>query len=395
KVLFTASYKGKVVGRGEAGISFGQATTQLKVDEVHLWAPFAPEIYDLKLELADKNGKIVDTVESYFALRDVSLTKKALTINNKPVFMRTILDQGFHRDGIYTAPSDDVLRRDIEMMMELGFNGARFHRRVFEERSLYWADMLGYIIWGEYSSLPYMGGPESLYDLMPEWIEFVKQYYNHPSVIGWMCFNETYHKIELDLELERMFYNLTKTLDPYRPVIEASGGVHVKTDMYDVHEYCQKPETMEKALAPMLEDPNYRHVAMSNYRGDAPGYEKKDKYEGQPYWLSEVGGTFFPTPDEEDAPGWGYGKPPADEEEFIQRYEGRITVMLNHPRICGFCYTQLTDVEQEQNGIYSYNRKPKFSKESYERIRKANLQIAAIEKEDLLSFEKESKQRKL
>jgi hypothetical protein len=132
----------------------------------------------------------------------------------------------------------------------------------------------------------------------------------------------------------------------------------------------------------MRNDPTAHHVAMGNYRGDAPGYEKKDIYEGQPYWLSEVGGTFFPSPDEDAKRGWGYGKPPADEEEFIRRYEGKTRVMLEHPRICGFCYTQLTDIEQEQNGLFSYGRKPKFSPEGYERIKKANLQIAAIEKED-------------
>ncbi len=251
KVLLTATYKDKKVCVGEAKFSFGQANAQLKVDEIHLWNPGAPEIYDLKLELIDEEEQVIDKVETYFALRDVSLTKTALTINGKPVFMRTILDQGFHKEGIYTAPHDDVLRRDIEMAMELGFNGARFHRRVFEERSLYWADMLGYIVWGEYSSIPYMGGPQSLYDFLPQWLDFVKQYYNHPSVIGWMCFNETYHRVELDLELEKMFYDLTKILDPHRPVIEASGGVHVKTDMYDVHEYCQQPATMAKALESM------------------------------------------------------------------------------------------------------------------------------------------------
>ena len=380
-VRLTASYKNKVVGRGKTSLAFAQGFCQISMDEIHLWNPGAPEIYDLKLELLDQDGKILDTVETYFALRDISLTKTALTVNEKPVFMRTVLDQGFHPDGIYTAPHDDVLRRDIEMAMELGFNGARFHRRVFEERSLYWADMLGYMVWGEYSSIPYMGGAQSLYDLLPEWLEFVQQYYNHPCILGWMCFNETYHAIQLDLELEKMFYDLTKRLDPYRPVIEASGGVHVKTDMYDVHEYCQLPATMARVLEEMRTDPNAHHVAMTTYRGDAPDYEKKDKYEGQPYWISEMGGTFFPSPDEGTKTGWGYGKPPADEEDFITRYEGRIKVMLEHPRICGFCYTQLTDIEQEQNGLFSYRRSPKFSPETYERIKKANLQIAEIEKD--------------
>ncbi len=378
KVRLTAKYNGKVTATGEANVSFGQAATQLKVDEIHLWNPGAPEIYDLTLELVDKDGNVLDTVESYFALRDVSLTKTALTINGKVVYMRTILDQGFHPDGVYTAPSDDVLRRDIEMAMEIGFNGARFHRRVFEDRSLYWADMLGYIIWAEYSSIPNMGGPGGLYDLLPEWMEFVKQYYNHPCVIGWMCFNETYSRWELDLEIERMFYEITKTLDPYRPVIDSSGGIHNKTDMFDVHEYYQDPKQIEELLAPMLDDPMAFHSTSLRYHGTAP--TRKENYEGQPYWLSEVGGAFFKASNEKNENGWGYGKNPANEDEFAERYEGLITVMMQHPRVCGFCYTQLTDIEQEQNGIFAYDRSPKFSQHVYDRIKKANEQIAAIEK---------------
>ncbi len=380
KVRFSASYMGKPMCKAEANISFGQATTCLKMEDIHLWNPGAPELYDLTLELVDADGKtVVDTVESYFALRDVSLTKKALTINGKVIYMRTILDQGFHPDGVYTAPSDDVLRRDIEMAMEIGFNGARFHRRVFEERSLYWADKLGYIVWAEYSSIPNMGGPGGVYDLLPEWLEFVKQYYNHPCIIGWMCFNETYSRWELDLEIERMFYSLTKTLDPHRPVIDSSGGIHYKTDMFDVHEYYQNPEDIEKLLEPMLTDPMAFHSTSLRYHGTAP--TRKENYEGQPYWLSEVGGAFYKASNESNENGWGYGKNPANEDEFAERYEGLIKVMMDHPRVCGFCYTQLTDVEQEQNGIFAYDRTHKFSQKVYDRIREANLRIAAVEKE--------------
>lgn len=229
-VKIVAKYKNKTVGETKVNISYNQATAQMKMDEIHLWNPGAPEIYDMSIELiASDTNEVIDTVESYFALRDISLSDQALTINGQPVFMRMLLDQGFHPDGIYTAPTDEALKHDIELSMSLGFNGARFHYRVFEDRSLYWADKMGYLVWGEHS-IADLSGPQGFCDFLPEWIETVNQYYNHPSVIGWICSNETYHRMVLDLDVERNLYHITKTMDPYRPVIEASGGVHCETE---------------------------------------------------------------------------------------------------------------------------------------------------------------------
>lgn len=378
-VKLTAYYNDRCVGSGEAEISYDKASLRLSVDEVHLWYPLKPELYDLKVELTDREtAKVKDTVLSYFALRDVSLTKNALAINGKPVFMRTILDQGFHPDGVYTAPDDKDLKRDIELAISLGFNGARFHKRVFEDRSLYWADKLGYLVWGEHAStsnIQVMGGSERLYSFLPEWLETVEQYYNHPSVIGWMCFNETYHFWDVDLGIQKVFYSVTKQLDPFRPVIDASGGIHYDTDMFDVHDYEQDPQKLKEYLAVMTADPATFHSPIPRYRGNAPA--RDEEYKGQPYWVSELGGTFWNP--KSDKNGWGYGNAPKCEEEFAERYENTVKVLAEHPRICGFCYTQLTDIEQEQNGLYFYDRTPKFSKKIYERILKANKITAEIE----------------
>ncbi len=378
KVKITAKYKDKIVGISESCISFGQSTIHLGVDEIHLWNPGKPEIYDITIELFDGDtNKIIDTVDSYFALRDVELNDRALVVNGRPTYMRMVLDQGFHPDGVYTAPTDEVLKRDIKLSMSLGFNGARFHYRVFEDRSLYWADQMGYLVWGGHS-IRDLSGPQGFCDFLPEWLELVNQYYNHPSVIGWICSNETYHRMELDLDVERNLYRITKMLDPHRPVIEASGGVHCETDMYDVHEYVQEPNKLFEYLKPMIHDENSFHCPISRYRRhNVPARE--EVYAGQPYWISECGGTFWNPKNQEK--GWGYGNSPTTEEEFIQRYEGLIKVMCEHPRVCGFCWTQLTDIEQEQNGLFYYDRTPKFSKESYERIRDANQQVAYIEKQ--------------
>lgn len=375
----TARYDGRIVGHTESHIAGSMASARITVDELHLWNPGSPEIYDLTLELLDSGtGAVIDTVESYFALRDVSLTDRALTINGKPVFMRLILDQGFNPDGIYTAPSDEFLKRDIELSMELGFNGARLHQRVFEERTLYWADMLGYIVWGEHAGGFDLGSANALEYFLPEWMDTIRRDFNHPSIVGWCCLNETYHCMTLDEEVHRILYRVTKSLDPYRPVIDASGGMHYDTDMFDIHDYEQDPEKLAAYLAPMRENDRVFHSPIGRYRGPAP--KRPDLYQGQPYWVSEYGGTFWNPHLAKDADGWGYGDGPKTEEDFAKRYEELTHVLLSHPRVCGFCYTQLTDIEQEQNGLYFYDRTRKLPDWVYDRIRTANTAAAAVEK---------------
>lgn len=373
-VRLKALYHGEPMGEAEAHVTGSTAGMQVLLKEAHLWAPGVPELYDFTVELVPPTGR-PDRAEGYFGLRSVELSERALCINGSPVFMRTVLDQGFHPKGIYTFPSDDAIRRDIELCMDLGFNGARLHQRVFEDRALYWADHLGYLVWSEYASGGDLGSAQGLEDFLPEWAQVLEAEYNHPAIIGWCAFNETYHEAALDPEVHRMTYAATKVLDPTRPVIDASGGVHFDTDMFDVHDYEQDPAAFAAYFEPMKDDPGFAHDPVPRYRGRAPEYF--NAYKGQPYWVSEYGGTFW-NPDIEG--GWGYGDTPGSEEEFAARYEGLTAVLLRHERICGFCYTQLTDIEQEQNGLYRYDRSRKHPDWVYDRIRKANLEIAAVEK---------------
>ena len=169
---------------------------------------------------------------------------------------------------------------------------------------------------------------------------------------------------------QKVFYEVTKEMDRTRPVIDASGGVHYVTDMYDIHDYEQDPEKLKERFDKMLEDPNFVPNPIHQEQ------LKNNVYMGQPVWVSEYGGTFW-NPDVTG--GWGYGNAPKTEEEFLERYTGLTTVLMQNPRVCGFCYTQLTDIEQEQNGLYKYDRSKKFSDAVYEGIRKANTQTAAIE----------------
>lgn len=367
-VSYKVYYKGKEVGTAKSTANFGVATAVITLSELHIWDIGKPELYDLEITFNE------DRVNGYFGMRSVDIRPDALYLNGRPFYMRTILDQGFNSDGIYTAPNDEFLKRDIELAMELGFNGARLHQRVFEERTLYWADKLGYIIWGEYANGSDISSPIGVSYFLPEWIETVKRDFNHPSIIGWCINNESYWMKDVNETCQNMIFDATKELDPTRPVIDASGGVHFKTDMFDVHDYTHDPDSLKSKLAPMLEDDKYFHNPIHQQQ------LSRNIYKGQPYWVSEYGGIFWNPDLKPDEYGWGYGVNVKTEEEFAERYEGLTSVLLENRRVCGFCYTQLTDIEQEQNGLYKYDRSRKFSDEIYERIRKANTSEAAIEK---------------
>ena len=352
---------------GAQGSAFAIADGQrcrmtLSVKEKHLWNAGEPSLYDLTLTLR-KRGQAVDTVKSYFALRTISFDGKKCLINGRPVFQRLILDQGFYPDGIWTAPSDAELRADIERSMAMGFNGARLHQKVFEQRFLYWADRLGYICWGEMGNWGIdPARPLSMGIFLREWLEVVDRDFNSPCIVGWCPYNEVWGESNEGLRemTLAMTYRATKAIDPTRPVIDVSGGYHTETDIFDTHDYEQSAEIFTARYAP-------GQPLHDQFAG-------KQQYDGvKPMFVSEYGGIRWT----EDASGWGYGVGPKTAEEFLSRYRALTTALLNNPEHMGFCYTQLTDVEQEQNGLYTYDRKPKFDPEIIKHI---NTQTAAVEK---------------
>ena len=365
KLTAAASFAGKPVGQGEAAVCGRAAHLTLDLAEKHLWGPGEPNLYDLTLTLTA--GGREDRVQSYFGLRDVSWNDRAMLLNGKPVFQRLILDQGFYPDGIYTAPTDEDLKRDVELSMSMGFNGARLHQKIFEPRLLYWADKLGYLVWGEHASWGLeIDTAAGIENFLPEWLEAVERDYSHPSIVGWCPFNETH--LQQDDKVLETVYRATKAVDATRPVIDTSGYVHVVTDIYDVHDYDQNPATFRARYEPLAQG---GEAYVNN-----PGHPGRDEYRGQPYFVSEYGGIWW-NPGQKDSKAWGYGTNPTSEAEFLARYEGLTTALLNNPRVCAFCYTQLTDVEQEVNGLHTYDRKPKFDPAL---IRRINAQKAAIEK---------------
>lgn len=350
----TASLDGRVISESVMPVSNTGVISLDLSHEFSLWSPEKPTLYDLDLRIVDRDGRVRDHVKSYAGMRKLHVEGSQFLLNNEPLYLRFVLDQGYYMQGIWTAPSDDALRRDIELGMEAGFNGARLHQKVFEERFHYWADKLGYLTWSEYPSWGLsLKSDQSARNMLLEWREIVQRDKNHPSIIGWTPLNETWdisdkhrhRRLHVDA------YEVTKALDPVRPVNGASGGCQVVTDIYTVHNYEQDPAKLRRMLERQEDGSVYQTLG-----------DKEATYAGQPYVIDEFGGIkWIPTQEFQYASdSWGYGVPPRSLEEFYERLEGQVNAILSLDHIAGYCYTQLTDVEQEQNGIYNYDRSVKF-----------------------------------
>ncbi|MBQ7821330.1 MAG: beta-galactosidase [Clostridia bacterium] len=356
------TYEGKPMGKASVDISGNTASFSVALAEKHLWEVGCGRLYDVVLTLK-RDGNICDRVSSYFGMRTVCLDKRAFKINGKTVFGRFVLDQGFYPDGIYTAPTDEDLKNDIVCSMQLGFNGARLHEKIFEPRFLYWADKLGYLVWGEHGNWGLdVTEYKQIEHFLPEWVESVQRDINHPSIIGWCPFNETWDSFgrkQNDM-LIKTVYRITKALDNTRPVIDVSGAYRVESDVYDVHDYTQSVEEF-KAHFPAKEkgSASYSSDFLKKYHSHRQQLDDK-----APLFISEYGGIgwsdAFLNDYSEAGDAWSYGNAPKTKEEFIARYKGLTDVLLDNPYIFGFCYTQLYDVEQEMNGLMTYGRKFKF-----------------------------------
>ena len=365
-ISLTAYYDKNVVGSKTFKTKNEIAFTQLKLSTLKLWSIENPELYDLDIIIKSDDGE--DLVSTYFGMRSIEMDKFGMRINGKYVYQRLVLDQGYYRDGVYTAPTEADLRKDIELSQRLGFNGARLHEKVFERRFLYYADQMGYIVWGEYPNWGFNHtAPWASDYYLQEWMESVERDYNHPCVVGWCPTNETWDgafKAQQNDKFLATLYYETKRYDPVRPVIDTSGSVHVKTDIYDHHDYDQNPESFAT---------KYLEFEQDDW---GSGYKKQKNTDKLPYFMSEYGGIGWSV----DKSGWGYGKGPASVEEFEERYCGLTSILLKNPKICALCYTQLYDVEQEQNGLYTYDREPKFSEEMMDRLKKAMTAKSEMEK---------------
>ncbi len=364
-VRLLVSGRGRPRFKGERKAS-GSVTFTVPMKDAGLWDVRRPNLYDIEIAY-EKGRRVEDKVVGYFGMRKVEVRGNVFYLNNRPLFLRTVLDQGFYPDGIYTAPSDEALKRDIELSMSLGFDGARLHQRVFERRFLAWADKLGYLVWGEFADWGLdLRMPEAFLVLSREWTEALERDINHPAIIGWCPFNERWDE-NCPGVIEAVFM-LTKRLDPSRPAIDASGGYHeTSPDVFDSHNYDQNTDGFKAAFDGLLRVPPV--VFVNGEKG------KSVPYAGQPYYVSEYGGIWW-NPGQADAKAWGYGDRPRSLDEFLDRYRKLTEALMANPAVAGFCYTQLYDVEQEVNGLLTFDRRPKHEVEYF---RKINQRTAAIE----------------
>ena len=365
----------KIVASDTAPVSSGSIVT-LPLKKAKLWSPENPFLYDVEFILKDAQGNVIDQVASYFGMRKIHTEGNKIYLNNEPYYQRLVLDQGFYPDGIWTAPSDEALKRDIELSMAAGFNGARLHQKVFEERFYYWADKLGYLTWAEAPSWGLDANDvEAARNYLMEWRNLVVRDLNHPSIVTWTPFNEEFWPDQTQYpRFIKDIYTLTKQLDPSRPINTVSGGQHIVTDIWTEHHYEQDPDKLRDIIYNNGNMYVRRHDIQERLRGNV-GFNRPvlsdpytyPEYDGNiPYILDEFGGIkcIEANPAKDGSDSWGYGNSARTKEDFYKRLEAQVRGLVEmSDKMWGFCYTQLTDVEQEQNGIYYYDRGTKYDME--------------------------------
>lgn len=321
--------------------------------QVALWTVWEPALYDLKITLC-KAGRQLDEVGSYFALREYRAEGDKLLLNGRPFYCRLLLDQGYWKESGPTPPDESALVKDIELAKEMGFNGVRKHQKVEDERYFYYADILGFTVWCELPSNHWQSD-ETAAQLTREWTEIVRQNYNHPSLVTWVIFNESWgvrniRENAVQSNLATALYYLTKAFDPMRPVISNDGWEHAESDILTLHDYEQDAAKLHKRYE------NLKKMTEGSSENDQPlPYAKGYSYRGQPIVISEFGGTAYVR---DEMRGWGYGNGVGGDEEFLSRFAALVGA-IDSFNISGFCYTQITDVQHEVNGLLYEDRTPK------------------------------------
>ena len=335
--------------------------------EIQKWSPDTPNLYDITYILYKKD-KMMDIVYSYFGVRKIEIQKNKILLNDKEIYLKLILDQGYWKASHLTPPNEEAIIKDIDIALEYGYNGIRKHQKVEDERFLYWCDVKGVLVWSEMANC-YVFNDKSIQNFTEQWIKVVKQNYNHPSIITWVPINESWGlpniaKDKKQQNFANSLYYITKSLDNTRPVISNDGWEHTISDIITIHDYKQDGELLyseymdkERKVLNNVKEYNSHHKLF------AEGYT----YTGQPVIMSEYGGTAL-----NSEKGWGYGNQVKDEMDFVERFYELTDVVKNIPYMTGYCYTQLTDVQQEINGLVDENRKDKFSDEVKKKIKEIN-----------------------
>jgi beta-galactosidase/beta-glucuronidase len=359
-VRATVTREGKPAAQALSLADGPRARIELKVPEPDLWSPDAPNLYDLSLELGAPEGT-VDIVRSYCGFRSVSTADGQIFLNGMPCYLKTVLDQGYWPDSNLTPPSDEAIEFDLRAAKAMGFNGVRKHQKVEDPRYLYWADRLGMLVSAEMANA-YLFNSDAVARITREWIEVVNRDYNHPCIVIWVPINESWGVPNIGDPSQRAhlkaLYYLTKSLDNTRLVIDNDGWEHTEvTDLFAIHDYTTTGAELLARYA--------AHGVPATLINDlhkfylAPGHS----YNGSPVFLSEFGGIAYVLPDDRakvPPNAWGYSGVEGTQEEALERIGSLYRAISRIQKIRGICYTQLYDVEQEVNGLLTYDRRCKF-----------------------------------
>lgn len=357
EVRIAVSFDGRPVQTVSMTAGDTDNTVTLRLDsksmtyQAELWSLWNPALYDVEVTVG-KGGRETDKVGSYFGLREYTVKGGKLLFNGGPFYAKLLLDQGYWRESGLTPPSEQAIVDDIRLAKEMGFNGVRKHQKIEDERFFYYADIMGFAVWCELPSNHWFCD-EGIKDISAQWLDIVTQNYNHPSLVTWVLFNESWgvRGIAANKRMQSFadgLYYLTKSIDPMRPVISNDGWQHTKSDILTLHHYEQNGKRL-------LHYYDNEKKLTEGYCGNvqllpfAEGYG----YEGQPIIFTEFGGTHYA-----HDKGWGYGASVHSDKEFLERFSSLIKA-IESMDISGYCYTQLTDVEQETNGLLTADRKPK------------------------------------
>jgi beta-galactosidase/beta-glucuronidase len=321
-----------------------------------LWSPSSPTLIDAQLELRDRTGTVLDSVKSYTALRAVSVEGDRFLLNNRPIYLRLVLDQGYWPESGLTPPNDDALVRDILLAKKMGFNGVRKHQKIECARYLYWADRLGLLVWEEMPSA-YRYTTTSIERLHRQWLEVIDRDRSHPCIIAWVPLNESWGVPDLPLSpaqrhYVQALYHLTKSIDPTRPVIGNDGWESVATDIIGIHDYDDQPERLGKRYG-------IDQIESNLFKRERPGgrmlFVGNERRWTNPIVLTEFGGIAFGKQQDHI---WGYSRTHSA-DQLLDRYKALLETVRGLPALAGFCYTQFTDTYQEANGLLYMSRDPK------------------------------------
>ncbi|GLC78639.1 glycoside hydrolase family 2 protein [Lacrimispora brassicae] len=372
EVEAVVSFQGKFVTRTITGI--GKNPTKASIDleaaeadnpwGIRTWTPAAPQLYDISF-CTRYDGEVCDEAGSYFGMREIHIDGSNILLNGAPLYQRLILDQGYWEETHLTPPDEEALIEDIDKIHALGYNGLRKHQKTEDERFLYWCDVKGMLVWSE-APAAYVYSHRAVELFTREWLDIVKQNYNHPSIITWTPINESWGVPQVETNRKQQhftegIYHLTKSVDQYRPVIVNDGWEHTVSDIITLHDYEEKGEVLRKRYTEYKDEIMTAEVYHSTYKS---AFANGFSYRGQPVMISEFGGIAF----DSDKEGWGYGNKVNTKEDFLKRFESITTAIKEIPYVCGYCYTQVTDVQQEVNGLMDIRRNFKVDPEKVKEI---------------------------